>query len=155
MLSLSRELRQNWLTLGGYEGAIAPTFSSVLLSEVSRIKKQNLQKLITTIAIWYLPVIAKTYVLFTIYLCNLVPIVLRQHWTEIFPIKCCLEFLGQLLHKIFTWGMLSQEYYQVKTTLNRIFSLCSMFRSVKDNTAYIRLSPLQCCPRSLKIGRLR
>ena len=53
MLSLSRELRQNWLTLGGYEGAIpiAPTFSSVLLSEVSRIKKQNLQKLITTIAI--------------------------------------------------------------------------------------------------------
>ena len=55
--------------------------------------------------------------------CNIVPRILRQHWTRFFPVWCCLEPQGQ-----YCIGYLPVQCCprSIKTTLNRIF-------------------PVQCC----------
>ena len=50
---------------------------------------------------------------------NVVPRVLRQHWTWVFLMQCCLEPLGQ--HCIGFWPVHCCPK-SIKTTLNRIFS---------------------------------
>ena len=57
------------------------------------------------------------------YLCNVVPRVLRQHWTGIFPLQCCLEPLGQHSTKFLPVKCCPKS---VKTTLKVIFS-CPTF----------------------------
>ena len=67
------------------------------------------------------------------FLCNAVPGVLQQHCTGFFyffPMQCCLEPLGQ--HCIEFWPVQCCPK-SITTTLNRIFFLCIVVWSLKDD----------------------
>ena len=65
-------------------------------------------------------------------LCNVVPTVLGQYWTVIFPVQCCLEPLEQHSTRI----LLVQCYpISIKTTLNSIFS-CAMLSQASWTTLH-------------------
>ena len=59
------------------------------------------------------------------YLCNIFPRVLRQHWTGILPVQCCLEPLGQHCARLFVQCCPKG----IKTTLNRKFSCAMLSRA--------------------------
>ena len=71
-------------------------------------------------------------------ICNVVPRVLRQHWSGFFPEHCCLESQGEHYN-----GLLPVQCCRksIKTKLNRIFSVqCwnfSVVWSLLDNTAQV------------------
>ena len=46
--------------------------------------------------------------------------------------QCCLEILGQKLHKVFSYAMLTQEYLD---NIAFDFFLCSVVRSLLGNIA--------------------
>ena len=83
------------------------------------------------------------------YLCNVVPRVLRQHWTGFFLVhfslepqgqhclgyllvQCCPKNIKTTLNRIFSCAMLSGAS---RTTLNRIFFLCNAVWNLLGNIA--------------------
>ena len=81
------------------------------------------------------------------YLCNVVPRVLRQHWTWFFYVQCCLEPLEQHRTRILPVAVQCCSK-RIKTARKRIFS-CTMFYGTSRTTLH-RVFPVQCCPRSIK-----
>ena len=66
------------------------------------------------------------------YLYNVVPKVLRQHWTGFFPLQCCLEPIEQHCKKFLPVQCFPKS---IKTTLNSIFS-CEKFSRVSRTTLH-------------------
>ena len=67
-----------------------------------------------------------------VYLCNVVPRVLRQNWTRIFPVQRCLEPLGQHWTRILPVQCCPKS---IKTTLNYKFS-CAMMSGASWTTLH-------------------
>ena len=65
-------------------------------------------------------------------MCNVVPSVLRNHWTGFFPVYCCLKPQGQ--HCIRSWPV-QRCPESIKTILNRIFS-CALLSGASWTTLH-------------------
>ena len=57
------------------------------------------------------------------YLCDVIPRVLKEHWTILFPVQFCLEPLGQHCTRIFICVMLSHKYWD---NIEQFFLLCNV-----------------------------
>ena len=76
------------------------------------------------------------------FLYNVVPRVLRQHLTGLFPVQCCLERLGQHCLRFLP---VQCCHKRIKATLKRIFT------SVRGNITYgCCPNVVQCCTKSIK-----
>ena len=76
-----------------------------------------------------------------LFLRNVVPKILRQHWTGISPVQCCLEYLGQHYTRflpVLCWPMSNRQFYEE----NNLYSFVStMLRQYS-----IGILSSQCCP---------
>ena len=113
-----RVLRQHWT--GFFPMQCCPKTGFSLVQCCPKSIKTTLNKIFSSAmlcgASW--TILHKSF-----YLCNVVPRVLRQHWTGIFPLQCCLEPLGQHSTKFLPVKCCPKS---VKTTLKVIFS-CPTF----------------------------
>ena len=81
-----------------------------------------------------------------VYLCNIVPRVLRQYWTVFFTVQCYLDPLGQ---PCATTLLVQCCPKTLGTTLNSIFS-CAMLSGASWTTLHKDFTFAKCCPKTIK-----
>ena len=83
------------------------------------------------------------------YLCDVVPKVLRRHWTEFLHVKCCLEAYWTIfITRVFYLWLYNVAPREFKTPRTRINSCVMSSRT--SRTALHRVFLVQCCSRSIK-----
>ena len=85
-------------------------------------------------------------ILHRVYLCNIVPKELRQHWKVFFLVQCCLEPQEQQYRAgFFLCNVVSRVLRQHWTGISPV--QCCL---EPHGQHYTRFFPVQCCPRSIK-----
>ena len=79
------------------------------------------------------------------YLCNVVPRVLRQHWTKLFPCNVVWRLLDNIAQGFYLWNVVQGELRQYWTGLFLV--QCCLEPHGQHCLGYLLV---QCCPKSFK-----
>ena len=89
------------------------------------------------------------------YQCNVVSTVLRQHWTDLFPMQCCLKPLGQLAQGFYLLRQHGTGFFRynvVQRELRQHWTRCFLVKCCLEPQGqhYIEYLLEQYCPKSIK-----